>query len=862
MQERENQFWFRFVEKQLQYRYLILGIMTILTLVFAANVFFKLKVVTNFFDLYPPKHEYIQLYKEFRKMFGSANVLTIILERTDGEEIYHPETLGKLDTLTRGLLEIKGVNPLQVVSAVHPKVKQVITGSAGIGIFPLTHPSPGYPKNEKDAQAFRKRVYSNAGIRGFYISLDDKSAVVYAGLWEEGLDFGYLFKAINDLVSKVEDGKHICHVSGYPMLYAWMDYYKTQLLMVLMITIMAIVITLGVYFRSIRGVLIPLISGGVSAIWGLGFAGLAGFNIDPLLLVVPILLSARALSHSCQCMDRYHQEFAVLLNKRKAIIVAYSEVFAPCMAGAVTDGLGCLTIAFASIPLMQKLAYISSFWVISILVAVTLLNPIILYFLPTPDIEDKVKVRNWLGKKKLSRWNLAYQKTMELLVKLSGPRLKWVAVTIIVLLALPGAYTATHLKIGDSSAGGAILYPDHPYNVAAGKINEKFVGGSRLVVVVKGKEKGAIKNAHTLQVMDQLGNYIKNNIPNVGGTMCLTDLVRRINRLYHDGSPKWEIVPDNPQHLGAIYFMLASNMAPGEMDQFVSLPDYTHSNVTAFFRNYNHATIKSAISETRKFADQVNSDPDSKIEIKLAGGILGILAAVNEEVEWSYWAIFIIIFSTVFFICLLTYRSIKAALILIIPVFVAQVLCDLFMMLNHIDLNIDSLPVASVGVGVGIDYGIYLMSRLREECGKTDDFEKAKLIALTTTGKTIMFTALTIAVALIPWLFSSLKFQAEMGILILFLMIFNMIGALVFVPALSAVLKPNFVKNMATLQPDPAGVEMADDFSRGHRATIPKPDSAGVEIAGAWWWARPIQAGVMLYCSQTITQNAKGGIIA
>ena len=102
--------------------------------------------------------------------------------------------------------------------------------------------------------------------------------------------------------------------------------------------------------------------------------------------------------------------------------------------------------------------------------------------------------------------------------------------------------------------------------------------------------------------------------------MSLTDLVRRINRLYHDGSPKWELVPDNPQHLGAIYFMLASNMAPGEMDQFVSLPDYTHSNVTAFFRNYNASTIKSAIAETSKFADQVNSDPDSKVEIKLAGG--------------------------------------------------------------------------------------------------------------------------------------------------------------------------------------------------------------------------------------------------
>ena len=469
------------------------------------------------------------------------------------------------------------------------------------------------------------------------------------------------------------------------------------------------------------------------------------------------------------------------------------------MAGAVTDGLGCLTIAIASIPLMQKLAFISSFWVISILVAVTLLNPIILYFLPAPNIEDKAKLKNWLGKStKPTLSSMLYSKTMNAMVALSSPRMKWVVLAFILILMLPGVYTATHLKVGDSSAGGAILYPDHPYNVADKTMNEDFLGQSRMVIVVKGKEKEAIKDQKTLQTMEQLGNFMQNNIPNVGGTMSIIDMVRRIFRSYHDGSPMWEMVPDSKKNLGLIYFMLSSRMAPGEMDQYVSLPDYTHSNVTAFFRHYDYETISAAINQTSQFAEKVNNDPESKVEIKLAGGILGILAAVNEEVEWSYWAIFIVIFVTIFLICLLLYRSLKAALILIIPVFVAQVLCDLFMMLQHIDLNINSLPVASVGVGVGIDYGIYLMSRLKEECEKTADFEVAKLVALTTTGKTIMFTALTIAVALIPWLFSPIKFQAEMGLLILLLMIFNMVGALVFVPSLTAILRPNFVKNMGS----------------------------------------------------------------
>ncbi len=790
-------FWHRVVEKQLKLRYWLIALLTIITLFFSYYVFFKLEVVTNFYDLYPPKHQYIQLYKEFRKMFGSANVLSIILERTDGKDVYHADTIEKADQLTQAMLEMKGVNPIQVTSAVHPKVKQIAISALGVGIFPLTYPSLDYPKSDFEVETFKKTVYSNEGIRGFYIGLNDKSFAIYAALWEEGIDFNYLYNRMEELKASIGDENHKLYIAGYPMLYAWMDYYKTHLIAVLLITIAAIVITLGLYFRNVRGITIPLVSGGISALWGLGFAGIAGFNLDPLLLVVPILLSARALSHSCQCMDRYHQEYAVTGDKERAIIEAYAEVFKPCTAGAVTDGLGCLTIAIASIPLMQKLAFISSFWVISIMVAVTILNPIILYFLPAPNVKDEKEMDEWLGKQSNpSLWNRCYQAFMELMVRLSGPRAKWGVFVIILLLALPGVYTASHLRVGDSSAGGAILYADHPYNVASKKMNEDYLGQSRMVVVVKGKEKEAIKDQKTLQTMEELANMMQNEIPNVGGTLSLTDMVRQIYRMYHDGSPRWEMVPDNSQYLGAIFFMLAANMAPGEMDMLVSLPDYTHSNVTAFFRHYDYSTIKAAIDRTKKFAETVNNDPDSKIEIKLAGGILGILASVNEEVEWSYWAIFIVIFSTIFLICMVVYRSIKAALILIIPVFVAQVLCDLFMMLNHIDLNINSLPVASVGVGVGIDYGIYLMSRLKEECEKTDDFEVAKMVSLTTTGKTIMFTALTIAVALIPWLFSPIKFQAEMGLLILFLMIFNMIGALVFVPALSAILRPYFVKNM------------------------------------------------------------------
>ena len=256
------------------------------------------------------------------------------------------------------------------------------------------------------------------------------------------------------------------------------------------------------------------------------------------------------------------------------------------------------------------------------------------------------------------------------------------------------------------------------------------------------------------------------------------------------------MIPQSKKDLAQIFWNLSSSMVPGEMDQYVSLPDYTDSNVRAYMRAYNHESIKEAIDQIKKYQETLDSDPDSKITIRLAGGILGILAAINEEVEWSYWAILIVIFSTTFILCTVTYRSFKAAIILLVPLAVSQILCELIMLLFKIDLNISSLPVAAIGVGVGIDYGIYLLSRLKEECYIQNDFDKARLIALITTGKVIMFTALTLGLGVGFWIFATMKFSAEMGLLILLLMIFNMTSALVLVPSLTAILKPDFVKQL------------------------------------------------------------------
>ena len=353
-----------------------------------------------------------------------------------------------------------------------------------------------------------------------------------------------------------------------------------------------------------------------------------------------------------------------------------------------------------------------------------------------------------------------------------------------------GGHYSLKLKVGDTQAGAALLFPDHPYNKAFRFFNKNFVGGNQLVIIAEGKEEGAIKNSETLLTIEDLQRYMENE-GGAGGTLTFTNLVKRIFRMFHEGNPKWEIIPDNPKHLGQIGFQIASSTQAGEMDRWVDAT-WTNATITCFYKDYNNELIKQSIAKAKEFIDTRTSESDN-VRFRLAGGILGILAAVNEEVEYSYWASLGMVFLAVFLLCSLNFRSITAGLVLVIPLAVSQILSEVFMLAKGIDLNINSLPVAATAVGIGVDYGIYLTARISEEFQTSNDYDVANRKALQTTGKAIIFTATTLIAGVIFWAFVDLKFQAEMGLLLGLLMLLNMINALVFIPALVKILKPKFV---------------------------------------------------------------------
>jgi predicted RND superfamily exporter protein len=759
----------------LRFRWPVIVVLAIMT-IFLGYYAVEMRVYTNFFDLYPPGHPYIQLYQKYRRMFGTANVLVMSIEVKEGD-IYNVDTINKINYATLQVLETSGVNPYQILSLTHPKMKNIKITGAIITAYPIMYPGP--PKTPEDIKAIKQAVYTNEGVHGFYVSEDNTAALITAGFWEEGVDFRNLYERMLRIRQEVEaDGKHKVYIAGFPMLYSWVFSYKNYILAVIGVTTLIILLMLWFYFRTATGVWVPLFSGLLSSLWALGFAGYFGFNLDPLVLVVLVLITARALSHSVQSMERYHEEYRRLGNKQEAILSSYLSLFSPALVSIASDGLAILTLAVAHIPLIQKLAYVSSFWVFTISISVVTLHPIILYFIPPPPHDPKAGTRFS---------DHLYNAINRSMVRISGGGYRYAVIGSFIVALLVGMFYAQKLKIGDVSIGKALLYNDHDYNVSYDHINEKFVGASQLVILAEGEEEGVIKDPQVLVTLEKFQRYMEQQ-ELVGGSITITTMARRLYQLFQEGIPKWAIIPDNPRDVGNIFYQFLNTLGSDDLDRFID-KNSQNATITIYYKDYNHATVVGSINMARQF---IEANPVEQVKFRLAGGLLGILAAVNEEVEWSYKWNLILVMVTVFVLSMLTYASVVGALIVMIPSIVAQPLSEALMYGMGIDANINSLPVAAVGIGIGIDYGYYVLSRIVEEYQRFGDHERAIEEALMTTGRAIMFTGSTLTVSVIFWIFFPMKFQSEMAILLTLLLFFHVVGALAFIPGTVSLLKPRF----------------------------------------------------------------------
>ncbi len=585
------------------------------------------------------------------------------------------------------------------------------------------------------------------------------------------------------------------YVAGEPRLYGYVYSYATDVFWILTVTYCLEWILRWMYFHDWRGALRPTLTGVIAAFWGLGFVHLIGFTLDPLILVMPFLITARAVSHAIQMHDRYYEEFERHdWNQRKAIVAAFAELFVPTLSGILTDAFGVLVIMLVPVVMLRNLAIVASWWILAITVAELLLNPIVYYYLRAPDPEVVMaRDRGWYKRtiNRFTDWNLSPTGKIATMVFWLG-------------LAVVGAFLMRGLIVGDPTSASPLVWSDSPYNVSHSHIQDKFGGVEPLIVVAEGHDRDAMKDPQVLRTMVKFQRFLERD-PAVGYSFSLGDILRSVNMVFHELEPKWGVIPNTSRDVGQTFFVFFANLPPTETSKYVT-PDYATAHVTFFCRNHKGENVARIIKRCEQF---IAENPMDKATFKLAGGLIGVLAAANEELVRNDLLMNILGFGTIYVIVLFTYRSWAAGIYLLAPLVISNIIINAAMAVWGIGINVNTLPLVTVGVGFGIDYGLYIMSRIIEEIRVNGDLDLSIREALVTSGKAVSFTAVAMVMSTALWTFSNIRFDAIMGGLLAIWMFVSFIASETLLPVTISYFRPSFIVKQAARQPHAAEVSAA-----------------------------------------------------
>ncbi|MGC4405615.1 efflux RND transporter permease subunit [Methyloversatilis sp. MC4-4] len=774
---------------------IVLSLIFLVTLAFAAALP-KLRIYSDFSDLLPQEHSYIQTYNRIKENFGGANMIVMAIEVEQGT-IFNNDTLKLVHEATQGVDNLPSVNHNLVSSLTHRTARKVFLSPEGSFVSqPYYDPAKTYSADE--LAQMQRDVIANPNLFGLMVSPDFKAALIKAQLNESELDYVETFAALQKVRDTLARDGHKVHVTGNPVLTGWVYTYLDQIVQILAWTLALLATLLIVYFRRLYGIALPLLGIALSSIWGLGFMALAGINLEPLSLPIPFLIAARATSHGVQLVVRYYEELAIVKNGRQAARNALDALFRPGSLAIIVDAVGIAVLVLGAAPFNYKLGLAAGFWGFSVIFTVHFMVPLALTVLPQPKTMENANegVRNFLGNAMARTGGTD-----------GGARAILFASLACVVV---GSWYVAKVQLGESEPGSPLLNRDHDYNVSTAAINTLFPGSEELHIVARTEEKGGIKRPEVMHAIERFQAHMLSD-PTLGGARALPGVVRVVNQLTHNDDPRWAQIPDNADEVGGLMFAyMASSPIPGALKEYIN-PDENEANMVFFYKDHQAETINRVVALAEEGKARIEAEvPGLKIE--LGGGIIGVTAAANQALHTDHMIIIPAVMLLAFFLVMAYYQSLHAGWLMVLPMLFATVMTYAYMGWADIGISVNTVPVIAVGVGVGIDYAVYFMDRIREEMAVTRNIHRAVVNAVATTGYAVSFTAATLIAGVVMWIFmSDLRFQSDAAVLLSFMLVVNALAAMLIVPAWCVVFRPHFV--VATHY-DEDGVLEEDDAPR------------------------------------------------
>ena len=771
-------------------RGLVLIILGLLTLLFAFGLT-KVKLDSSIEKYIPLNHQYIKnflVHKDDMKS-GVANV-KIAVETREGD-IFTKDYMETLSKINDEVFFVKGVDRSGMQSLWTPNTRWTEVTEEGFQGGPVI-PST-YDGGPQSLEQVRQNVLKSGQV-GRLVANDFRSSIIDVPLVERDPETGEKLsyqKFSHDLEEKIRskygNDKYRVYITGTPKKLGDLMDGAVSIGYFFLAAMLATAVLLYLYSRCPKGTIVPIIASLTAVVWQLGALALMGYTVDLYSVLVPFLVFAIGISHGVQIINGIAIEAGKGANNVQAARKAFRGLYVPGMLALLSDAMGFLTLLFIDIGVIQELAIAASIGVAMIIITNLVLLPIVMSYIG-------ISRSGVAHAQKTERSDPKLWKTLS---HFASAKVAPFPVIVAVVMGIAGYYLSQGLKIGDLDKGAPELRAESRYNLDNDFMVSNYSTSSDVLVVMVETAKEQCNSFKVMDAVDRFMWYME-NVPGVQSTVSLVTVSKLVTKAMNEGNLNWSALSRNQTILNT-----SIQRAPGSLLN----PDCSMAPVIVYLNDHKAETLETAVKAVETFKAEYDDQVDEKyfgysiseidaainsgeitsvpVRFQLASGNAGIEAATNQVIADAQDTMLIFVYVVVFVLCFMTFRSFTAVACILLPLALTSVLSQALMTYLGIGVKVATLPVIALGVGIGVDYGIYIYSRLEVMLIAGKSMQDAFLETLKSTGKAVSFTGVTLAIGVATWILSPIKFQADMGILLTFMFLWNMLGALILLPALA-----------------------------------------------------------------------------
>ena len=763
----------RYITFIVRYRLLVIVAAFLVSVFFATHIG-NLRVIVDPNDNLPQEHPYVIATNEIDRMFGGRNLVVIGVESVTGD-IFQPPILAKLARITDGILEIPGVVRSNVISLASRKAKDITGTEDGMIVRQLMEE---IPQNAREVDRLKRALYANPVYVDSIVSRRGEMAVVIADFkfGKELRGYRAIKERVESVVNAERDATVRIYQSGISINLAWLEIYSERMAYLFFAALALIMVILYLSFRSLQGMLIPILTALMSVIWGLGVMGLLSIPMDTFNATTPILIMAVAAGHSVQILKRYYEEYGRLHHNEQAVIASFTKI-GPVMltAGSIAVMSFLALTAFPTLTI-RVFGIFTAIGIVSAMLIEMTFIPAFRSLLPTPKRYETERERSsdWLDRTVHAIARLILTRRWKVIFGILG------ALIMILVLGMSRLAVDNSLK-GNFSSDSPVRLDDGPLNAGMG-------GTNTLYLLIEGPEADSIKYPSVLRAMEMVQIYLQEHYDLVGKTQSLADFLKKMNRAMHADEAAFDRLPESRELIAQYLLLYSMSGDPGDFDTYVDY-EYRSAVVWAYLKTDSTAYIERIINDLRTIVPQ-HFPPEYTVRV---GGGMAQGAALNEVMVRGKLLNIGVIAMSIYLISSLVLRSALAGIFVLIPLILAVLANFGIMGWTGIRLDIGTAAVSAMAVGVGADYAIYLIYRLREEMREHGDPDQGLRTTLGTAAKAVVYVALAVGTGYSVLMLTGFGMHARLGFLVAIAMAVSCLAAIVILPAMLYALRPGFV---------------------------------------------------------------------